>query len=58
MKLCDHVGPDTPLYLHAKCHPEAATWAVLRGMILTIICKECEKEVCTFDVEGGPYRGE
>jgi len=37
--------PEDPLYLHAKCHPEAPTWTAYYNGFLKIICSKCKKEI-------------
>jgi hypothetical protein len=48
---CERCGDDGSIYLHARCHPSSATWAVLTGDVLTIECAKCQKPVVRFKVE-------
>ena len=41
---CTH-GDHGPLYLHGRCHPNAATQAVYENGVLTITCARCQKVV-------------
>lgn len=38
---------DHGLYVHARCHPEAATWAFVTEEAVRIECAECQREVVT-----------
>lgn len=50
---CEVCGDDSSVYLHSRCHPEAPTWAVLSGDILTIECAVCSEAVKRFIVIDG-----
>jgi len=41
---CAHAHAQ-PMYLHANCHPSAATFAVVDGGKLRIECAQCKKVV-------------
>ena len=47
---CEVCGYDSSIYLHGRCHPDAPTWAVISGDVLTIECADCGKVVARFFV--------
>jgi hypothetical protein len=45
---CDHEDcdcQDGPMFLHAACHPEAATHTYYHEGVAVVVCAECEKPV-------------
>jgi hypothetical protein len=55
--ICAHCGEEhDEVVLHSKCHPMAPTWVWLTDhgdtALATVRCAECDKEICTFDVNG------
>lgn len=51
---CEECGDDGSLYLHGRCHPEAPTWSILTGDVLTIECAQCKKVIVRFYVTFAP----
>ncbi len=51
-KCCDECGDHGSLMLVGECHPEAPTWAILTGDVLTIECAECRKPITRLRVTG------
>lgn len=46
---CTHEH-DEPLFLHSRCHVEAATWCSYQNGVLTVKCSKCEKTVIKVEV--------
>jgi hypothetical protein len=39
------------MYLHARCHPQAGTFAVVDGRTLRIECAKCKKVVVVIEAD-------
>jgi hypothetical protein len=49
-KCCDLCDNGSPLYIHARCHINAATYGVQDGATLVIYCSACDKKVCGLEL--------
>jgi hypothetical protein len=47
---CHLCGSAGEMYIHGRCHPTAATWAVLREKRVDIECCVCQRLITTFDI--------
>jgi len=47
---CGRPGCEDPLFIHSKCHLEAATWASYFDGVLTVRCSVCEEVIAEFAV--------
>lgn len=50
---CDHTSHDSEMYIHSNCHPEAPTWCIYDGGVLSVICSECENYIADILVASG-----
>lgn len=49
---CDDPDCDGELFIHSRCHPEAAPWASYKDGVVTFACGECREPIVAIQVAG------
>jgi hypothetical protein len=59
--ICEACGKEHhQMVLHARCHPESPTWAIVNSEheAITITCAQCGEHVVTLSLKEVPIRRE